>query len=149
MKRRKWQFMSVAIVALLLLLLFFRRDRPRQPTETVQAASVFVPAPLLIAASPVVAPTPAAPAAVTATTAVKPNDFEAFNSWLEAYFAAPSPAAKAALLDTGEQLAKARRQEMVRLIKTDPEHALELAVSYSLRKHLPPRVNGLLEERVS
>src|SRR5207237_8250754 len=79
----------------------------------------------------------------------KPNDFEAFNSWLEAYFAAPSPAAKAALLDTGEQLAKARRQEMVRLIKTEPEHALELAVSYSLRNHLTPRVNGLLEERVS
>src|SRR5205085_3323168 len=76
-------------------------------------------------------------------------NFSAFDVWSASYLAAPTPQAKAALLAQGEQLAQARREGMARLIKSDPEHALALALPYGLRKQLPASINSLLEERVS
>src|SRR5207245_5073311 len=74
---------------------------------------------------------------------------EAFDSWAAAYVGAATTQGKAALLAEGEQLAKARREEMAQLIKSDPRHALELAVPYGVRKQLRGSIDSLLETRVS
>ncbi|MFD0893583.1 DUF1349 domain-containing protein [Luteolibacter ambystomatis] len=79
-----------------------------------------------------------------------PVDFgklEAFKDWSRGYMAASAEERKAAA-DEGVALAKARRPEFLKLIKTDPARALAEAVPMVVRQDLPAKVTAHLEERV-
>jgi autotransporter-associated beta strand protein len=81
------------------------------------------------------------------TVASKPRivdtaPIEAFDAWLDA-----GPRADSA--DQGLELARARREAMKELIRSDPKAALERAVPYADRRRLPARVVNLLEIPVS
>lgn len=78
-----------------------------------------------------------------------PPAMEAFREWTLAYVDAESAMDQALLELEGVALARARRGEMLALIRTDPELALALTVPAALRALLPVSVDSLLEERVS
>lgn len=77
-----------------------------------------------------------------------PKPFSKFSEWTHVYLAA-GPTEKAALETQGIEWATERRKAMAAIIESDPERALELAISDSLRRQLPSSVTKLLEERVS
>jgi hypothetical protein len=74
--------------------------------------------------------------------------FTRFNEWAEKYRAATTEA-KTALLPLGIELASARLATMKTLIPTNPQAALQRAVSWKVRQVLPPSIIELLEKRVS
>ncbi|MGC4016590.1 MAG: Calx-beta domain-containing protein [Luteolibacter sp.] len=79
-----------------------------------------------------------------------PVDFaklEAFNAWSRGYMASSAETRKASA-DEGLALAKARRPEFLKLIKSDPARALQEAVPMVVRQDLPAKVVAQLEERV-
>lgn len=73
---------------------------------------------------------------------------DSFNGWLERYVST-ADWQKAALLEEGVRLAKARRTAFKQLIQGDPRRALEEAVPMVARQRLPAEVARLLEERVA
>jgi len=75
------------------------------------------------------------------------HDFAAFRDWAERYRAAVA-GEQSALEAEGVQLARARREDLKALIRTDPARALELVVPLEVRRELPDSVTALLEERV-
>lgn len=77
-----------------------------------------------------------------------PDAFAAFDQWFQEYASAESSAVADGLAAEGAALARTRRAELSRLIETDPETALQLAVSARVRRAVPPVVRTLLEERV-
>jgi hypothetical protein len=89
-------------------------------------------------------PAPAAPASQPPAAGA----FETFTEWANRHGAAGPAQAKADLLAEGEQLAKARHEEMVRLVRSDPQLALARVLPYSLRKLLPPSLAPYLEQPV-
>lgn len=72
----------------------------------------------------------------------------AFDHWLENYTAG-SPEARAALADEGRTLAAARRPEFKKLIATNPQRALAMAVPRVIRQDLPGTITAELEKPVS
>ncbi len=78
-----------------------------------------------------------------------PGVFEEFDRWIEGYLAAGSPADRTALEQDGESLALARRPALARLIESDPERAIQLAIPVRNRQQLPASIARHLEERVS
>ncbi|MEN9600504.1 MAG: hypothetical protein RIS56_110, partial [Verrucomicrobiota bacterium] len=74
--------------------------------------------------------------------------FAEFSGWTRRYLSQPSPAARQALEVEGQELARLRRQDMVELIPTDPQRALELAIPRGLRAQLPASITPFLEEPV-
>ncbi len=72
----------------------------------------------------------------------------AFNSWVETYMVA-SPGERVTLIPRGTALAKARRPEFKRLIKANPQLALETSVRPVVRQDLPLEVQEQLETPVS
>jgi hypothetical protein len=70
----------------------------------------------------------------------------AFQTWTEAYRAAPAPG-RANLVAEGVSLARARRVEMRRLIVEDPARALAVTVPAAVRQVLPSEVVAELETR--
>src|SRR5258708_958661 len=125
MKKPGRQLIGVATTIALLLLLFF--SWRRGDTEA--------PAPVPGVAAPTVqgSNTPAAALQrYNASTTLPASPFSAFNSWAKEYASAATPAAKAALLAEGETLAQARHDAMLKLIKSDPQQALQSAVPYAL-----------------
>ena len=70
---------------------------------------------------------------------------EEFQGWVESYREDP----KAADLEEGVALAKARRTVLKRAIELDPERAMELAILEKGRWGLPEEIVGLLETLVS
>src|SRR5580765_3341333 len=75
-------------------------------------------------------------------------EFARFAAWAEKYLSADA-ATRVALEAEGIELAQVRRAAMTKMIRSNPERALELAVSYALRRALPQSVRQLLEEPVS
>ncbi len=73
---------------------------------------------------------------------------EAFRTWTDLFRAAPSEE-RAAMVDDGVALARARRAKMSEWIQDDPERALTEAVPLEVREVLPAAVTQLLESRVS
>src|SRR6188508_1639823 len=73
---------------------------------------------------------------------------QAFNGWLQAYTAA-TPEERKAMAADGVAMAKTRRPEFQRLIKTNPQLALEIAVRPVVRQDLPEEVLEQLEKPVS
>jgi hypothetical protein len=74
--------------------------------------------------------------------------FAAFTSWVQ-HWARADAVERAALETAGIELAAARRAELARLIRTDPQRALELMVPEGVRPQLPASVAALLEQPVS
>lgn len=72
-------------------------------------------------------------------------EFAGFQRWVARYTAKP---AKAKVVAEGIALATTRRQALKKLIVTDPAHALELAVSETVRRQLPAAVAALMEKRI-
>jgi len=70
---------------------------------------------------------------------------DAFEIWAVNY-ARGDEAARADLLAKGEEMAAARRAEMVSLIRTNPEAALRRALPYSIRQKLPEHVQLQIEQ---
>jgi hypothetical protein len=101
-----------------------RPDAAERPTATIAAASI-------------------------ETVEARPREddpaFERFAAWVRDWRADRDPRRAAA----GLELARARREALKRLIESDPERALALALPYADRKALPPEFVALLEERVS
>jgi len=54
--------------------------------------------------------------------------FNDFSRWIEQYLAVPSGEARPVLETEGEVLALMRRESLARLIESDPENAIRLAV---------------------
>ncbi len=151
MRKLRRPLISLAAFALLLGLVFFWRSHPVQKTasQTVELASVGRQnVPLLTQQTMLAAPV-GDPAHTSANAPTPTNSFLAFDSWAADYLGAPSETARADLLREGEHLAQARRKELAQVIQSDPQRALELAVSYGVRKRLPATIKELLEERVS
>ena len=106
------------------------------------------PAVLAESATPVRAATrPALPEAPAASVDGPVNfaKLEQFNNWASRY---RDTAEKESLVTEGVALAKARRPEFLKLIKTDSARALKEAVPMVVRQDLPPKVVAQLEERV-
>ncbi|MBI5771885.1 MAG: immunoglobulin domain-containing protein, partial [Verrucomicrobia bacterium] len=81
--------------------------------------------------------------------AAQPPPLVAFRDWVERYFAAGSPAARAALEPEGRSLAQARRAAMRALIEHDPHLALALTVPAAIRPLLPAAILAEVESRFS
>src|SRR5438046_3191053 len=80
-----------------------------------------------------------------ANPAIGEAEFSAFQEWLGRYAAAPTGESKTALEPEGIKLAERRRAALAGLIRSDPERALGLAVSATVRLSLPASVSALLE----
>ncbi len=75
-------------------------------------------------------------------------EFVEFRAWTELYHATPE-SERAGLVESGVQLARARRAAMAELIKKQPMAALEMTVPGEVRRVLPAEVAAELESRVS
>ena len=89
-----------------------------------------------------------APVAAKTEISPAPEKLAAFRDWSEQYVAA-SPTERGTLIAKGVELARQRQPEFLRLIKQDPDRALEEAVPWLVRQNLPAEVVALLEERVN
>ncbi len=80
--------------------------------------------------------------------AAQPEALAAFRAWAGRYRTAPA-GARAALLDEGVALARARRAALLDLIKSDPQRALAVTVPAVVRRELPEAVLAQLEQRIA
>ena len=71
-----------------------------------------------------------------------------FEEWMERFLYEDS-SGRGQLIGEGVAVAGRRRQEMKRLIREDPETALDLAVPYQFRREFPPVITAQLETPVS
>lgn len=124
-----------------------------EPALRSPANTAYSPSPSRSAALPAVAPVRTGPSNLMPAADVRwqdpiaEGDFSRFRDWTRSYLAA-DPSAQESLAAEGIALAKARREDMTSLIKSDPRRALELAVPSSVRRDLPAEVAAQLEERV-
>jgi len=86
---------------------------------------------------------------ISGAEALPGSSFIDFDRWTEKYFAESSDEARLVLESEGDSLAQARRRDLARVIESDPERAIRLAVPVNLRHRLPPSISRHLEERVS
>src|SRR5687768_13548845 len=80
----------------------------------------------------------------TPTATVTRDAVEQFTDWTQSF-----QTGAGADVAEGIELAKARREWMAELIRTNPKRALEVAVPMAVRAQLPASVLEQLEERVS
>src|SRR5947209_4494755 len=120
MKKLNRHLIGVAMVALSFILLFAWREHRHVARTVPQPESVrTVPVAAAVPFEPV-KPARQVPAQlVSKAPSLAKDHCSAFNSWAKAYLGAPTPQAKAELLTEGEELAKARREEMKQVIKSD------------------------------
>ena len=114
---------------------------PSAISSAPRAGSAAGPLPVVAATAAVVVPSPG--------TNSLPPGLAGFAAWTGGFLAESNPALRAAALAQGETLALARREEITRLIQSDPKRALELAVPMAVRGQLPPEITRHLEERLS
>jgi len=154
---------AIALVSAIAIVAAFRgsttkpeKTPPRptlEPALRSPATSADSPSPSQSAALPAVAPVRTGPSNLMPAADVRwqdpiaEGDFSRFRDWTRSYLAA-DPSAQGFLAAEGIALAKARREDMTGLIKSDPRRALELAVPASVRRDLPAEVAAQLEERV-
>ena len=154
---------AIALVSAIAIIVAFRGTTTKpgdvpsnpalDPAVRSPASGAASPAPSRSAALPAVAPVRAGPSDLMPAADVRwqgpiaEGDFSRFRDWARSYLAA-DPAAKESLTADGIALAKARREDMAGLIKSDPRRALELAVPASVGRDLPAEVAAQLEERI-
>ncbi|HEY0548125.1 MAG TPA: PKD domain-containing protein, partial [Verrucomicrobiae bacterium] len=146
MKMFRWLAAGVLVI-LLAVLVFWKTSHvrtaqslPRSATPDLSGQSI---APSAVSSS---ARTAAANAAATGQGIVSvPSLGSPFENWVRQYVSGDA-AQRAALLAKGDELAKARRQEMAELIRTDPEEAIDRALPYGVRKQLPESILSQIEQ---
>src|ERR1043166_5733009 len=140
-----------------LALLWHQPDRGGRPVEVSSTANA--PASLDTGTNVFSANQPTSPASPPGSVLARRADilwgpapaepaFAQFQEWANRYVLA-SDSEKKRLEAEGVALAQTRRRAMADLIQTNPKHALELAVPYSVRESLPAPVTTLLEEAVN
>ncbi|MBM3847233.1 MAG: hypothetical protein FJ405_13235, partial [Verrucomicrobia bacterium] len=77
-----------------------------------------------------------------------PQSVEAFNLWLTRYKAA-SPGDRPALEAEGRRLAEARLTVLADLVQTNPQRALQSALTYAQRKALPESIASKVETPIN
>jgi hypothetical protein len=160
-KRSLAALLGLLTVATLVCWLFWFKDEPeiRSIAATPVAAPEATTAPRIEPAAPPVevvdsAPAPAVPAQDFGASELKPKrqpDFPkivAFNQWASRW-AKASPEEREEMRAEGLHLAQVRRPEFKALIVSDPQRALEQAVSRVIRQDLPPEIVEQLEKPVS
>jgi hypothetical protein len=75
--------------------------------------------------------------------------FSEFEIWAKKRIRIKSVQTNSSVDQEGIALVRKRRQEMEKLIKTDPKKALDVALSEELKKDLPVEVREHVEERIS
>ena len=83
------------------------------------------------------------------TTPAIPPALGQFGVWAAKYGKAATDQERATILPEGEALAKARREQLKRVMQENPALALQQLVPYSLRKQLPDSIKQYLEQPVS
>ena len=73
---------------------------------------------------------------------------EDFSEWARNYIES-SISQRKRLTGVGRELARARRESLVELIRTDPEAAISSALPYEVRLEMPGEIVALLEEPIS
>jgi hypothetical protein len=148
MKKTLYCLSCVLIAAGIVYLL----PRPGGNADTTRKFTALREAPIGTPTATATGETPApAPSASAVTLTRKTPDLQpihAFSDWLNEYAAANAQERKA-LAAKGASIAKVRRPEFQRLIKTNPQLALEMAVRPVVRQDLPPEVVEQLETPVS
>jgi len=91
----------------------------------------------------------AATRCVTRAETANESSFTEFRNWNARYRDVRSTDAHARLTNEGETLACQRRDALLRLIRHDPQAALERVLPHHLRRGLPPTVAAQLEQPVS
>jgi hypothetical protein len=156
---RRSVFVGASLVVVVLAVFMIRTGLRPTPGPTPASQP---PAPSAAAAAKPAPPeTPAAPAetnivsekALAAFQARRPETlwqqtppedaFALFSEWAKRYVAT------GANPDDGARLAGIRRVELAKLIESDPQRALELAVPWSVRRQLPAAVQAQLETPLS
>ncbi|HEX8250349.1 MAG TPA: FG-GAP-like repeat-containing protein [Pyrinomonadaceae bacterium] len=87
-------------------------------------------------------------AALTNRQIVNSPVFSAFDNWIKQYLSGNS-GAESGFIEAGENLARERRELFRQLIESEPETAIEKAVSAEVRNRLPSSVARFLEKRIS
>ncbi len=75
--------------------------------------------------------------------------FHRFDEWLKTLPDDPAAPLAATMIEEGVRLAQERRAALKRLIVSEPQTAIALAVPWQDRNRLPPQIVELLERRVS
>src|SRR5262245_54987797 len=75
-----------------------------------------------------------------------PPVFAQFQGWVEKYLKTSAPEPRTVLEKEGEALATQRREALMKLIQSAPQRALELAVTQSWRRELPPSITQYFEQ---
>lgn len=137
---RKPSTLAIMLVALAAGIIAWLWERPT--SVSAPAATI---APRMAHASPI---TPPPNVAAAPQSGVKDTSIEDFAAWLHRYDLA-TPAQRLTMQSEGKRLALARREQLYRVIASDPERALQSAVPESSRQVLPPAITDALEQPVS
>lgn len=136
----------------LLAVLFFSKAPRFRATQSPNPASV---SSTLSKEAPHSSSNPQSPAvsttssqAASASAVSEPFPHDAFDRWARK-FAQANPAERGGLLAEGEALAQSRREEMLNLIRSQPEEALRRALPYSVREQLPKHIREQIEQPIS
>ncbi len=151
MKTSRW-FAAGAAALLLSTLVFWQTSSPPRPQAPVAAAPDAAPASVPAvtpgvssATKPAAIPTASSQPAQKVATA---SAISAFDDWAQQFIKA-DVALRPALLAKAEPLANARREEMIKLIRENPEQAIAQALPYSVRKQLPESILSQIEQPLS
>lgn len=157
MKIRIWATAAAAVAAILALRIS-PLPSPQPVASRGTAAPDTPPAPVAVARTGV-RPAPAKPAPPVERRLRRTSEstwegaplektFVEFSRWVRSYLAETDPGRRVELEAEGIRRARARREDLLGLIRSHPERALELAVPAAVRKLLPASVRDLLEERI-
>src|SRR2546421_2167704 len=141
MKFSKSRLLIGALAASIAVLLVVRPGFKHDRTEKVEDVSSLVsPAD---GSSATVLSQPQAERAVPQVAKAQPNiaaTLGEFGIWAEKFSKAATEQERGSLLSQGEALAEARREQLKKLMQSNPALALGQLVPYSLRKRLPASV---------
>lgn len=115
-------------------------------TQEKRSAQNLTPLP---PAAPAVASSaaPSAPSAVKKNPVVPAGPVDAFKTWASQYAQADA-ASRAAMLGQGLGLAQERKSQMLKMIASHPQAAIQQALPYSVRRELPAAFDSLVERVV-
>lgn len=146
----------LAVCVLLFVAWAWVSVKPAKPDFPVRPASAAVreKAPAKAAAADLASFTAAESAAATGAEPALELDrtqqaINDFRRWSEDFTAQTDESQRAARIEEGTRLARARREAMAGFIRKNPRYALQMAAPWAWYRQLPPEVTALLEERVS
>ncbi len=139
-------FFALVVSALLLLLWTWQDSRQKSPASTAPRSFPQVTVmPIAPEVQTEASTNDVHARAVASLPAAVGGVFHRFDEWSKTLPDDPG----APVLEEGMRLAQERRAALKRLIVSDPQTAITLAVPWQDRNRLPPQIVGLLERRVS